>query len=172
VHAACVNDVVITDPQQQGHAHAGDVLVIPSSPVAVRLSSTASRRKQSMKTPVEGTGTGNGPDWLIRRSMQSSVPARHCSVARAALSFSTIPFAAAELCRGFAPGMRPTLHSHAASCPSNLQCEERRNKQHLNEPFTGKYTIYRHGLHSYRGGSKMTAFRQPMSTCLCVCGSM
>jgi hypothetical protein len=39
-----------------------------------------------------------------------------------------ISFAATELCRGFAPGMRPTLHSHAASC-SNLRCEEGREER-------------------------------------------
>ena len=89
-----------------------------------------------MKTPVEETGTGKGADWLMRRSMQSSVAARHCSVVRAALSFRTIPFAAAELWRGFAPGIRPTLHSHAASCLSDLRCEGGRGDQHPNEPFT------------------------------------
>ena len=146
---------------------------MPFSPVAVRVSSTASRREQSMKTPIEGTGTDKGADWLMRRSMQSSVAARHCSVARAALSFSTIPFAAAELCRGFAPGMRPTLHNHAASCPSDLQCEGGRGNPlvegHPNKPFTRKHTSYGHGqLYSHRGGSKMTALRQPTSTCLCV----
>jgi len=68
-------------------------------------------REHSIRSPVEGTGTGRAADWLMSRSMQSSTAARLCTIVHAVLSLSTSPLAAAELCRGFAPGIRPTLQA-------------------------------------------------------------
>ena len=123
-----------------------------------------------MKTPVEGMGTGKGADWLMRRSMQSSVAARHCSVVRAALSFRTIPFAAAELRRGFAPGMRPTLHTLASAI-----CDVRGGEVTSTQmsPSQGGTQLIGMGSSIHTGEvARSQLLRQPMFACLYVCGSI